>query len=406
MPSRKPAIGNAQPLAWPSLQQRLQDGAAGKHEVGAILADAGLCHPFRMGGCQQASRHGARLLDCAASSRPPACDRSAAARDARRPPSSRCPRCRADACSRSPCARAGDARPRTAPAWPQMSATIAWNSRLVDEPAAVALGQRHHAHRQRRPGHDAVLHFQAVDVLRSRTCACSPSRSSQISSEEPPPISNTSARSQLASMSEAQPDTASRASASRLTTWMSRSVSSRTRLRNCGALSASRQASVAIRPDARDPVMPDLGGTDLQRIDGALDGLLRQAAAGRDALAQADDARERVDDLEAARRRPRNQQAAIVGAQIERRVSAVGIAGLFRADRDRTNGVVERMAIHGWRRNAPFARRGMVRWRNLLLAEPHSHGWRRVCAALIVPLHRPSPAPDLSGLQPPGVFLV
>ena len=61
-------------------------------------------------------------------------------------------------------------------------------------------------------------------------------------------MSNTRARSQLASINEAQPDTASLASASRLTTLMSSSVSLRTRERNCGALSASRQASVAIRP--------------------------------------------------------------------------------------------------------------------------------------------------------------
>ena len=61
-------------------------------------------------------------------------------------------------------------------------------------------------------------------------------------------MSNTSARSQAKSISEAQPDTASLASVSRSTTWMSRPVSARARSRNSGALSASRQASVAIRP--------------------------------------------------------------------------------------------------------------------------------------------------------------
>ena len=40
--------------------------------------------------------------------------------------------------------------------------------RLVDEPAAVALRERDHAHGQRRPRCDAILHFQAVDVLGSK----------------------------------------------------------------------------------------------------------------------------------------------------------------------------------------------------------------------------------------------
>ena len=61
-------------------------------------------------------------------------------------------------------------------------------------------------------------------------------------------MSKTSTRSDCVSISEAQPETASRASASRVTILMSRSVSERTRLRNCGALSASRHASVATRP--------------------------------------------------------------------------------------------------------------------------------------------------------------
>ena len=61
-------------------------------------------------------------------------------------------------------------------------------------------------------------------------------------------MSNTSANSQAKSISEAQPETASLASVSRLTTRMSSPVSARARSRNCGALAASRQASVAISP--------------------------------------------------------------------------------------------------------------------------------------------------------------
>ena len=62
-------------------------------------------------------------------------------------------------------------------------------------------------------------------------------------------MSNTSAKSQPKSISEAQPETASLASVSRLTMVMSSPVSARARSRNSSALPASRQASVAIRPE-------------------------------------------------------------------------------------------------------------------------------------------------------------
>ena len=62
-------------------------------------------------------------------------------------------------------------------------------------------------------------------------------------------MSNTRAKSQAKSISEAQPETASLASVSRSTIWMSRPVSARARSRNSSPLPASRQASVAIRPD-------------------------------------------------------------------------------------------------------------------------------------------------------------
>jgi hypothetical protein len=36
------AIGNPHPLGWPALADRLQDGAAGKHQIGPVGADAGI----------------------------------------------------------------------------------------------------------------------------------------------------------------------------------------------------------------------------------------------------------------------------------------------------------------------------------------------------------------------------
>ena len=84
---------------------------------------------------------------------------------------------------------------------------------------------------------------------------------------------------------------------------MSSPVSARARSRNCGALAASRQASVAIRPERATRCRRILAAHTCSASMRALDGGLRQPAAGEHALAQADDAREGVDDLEAAPRR-------------------------------------------------------------------------------------------------------
>ena len=105
---------------------------------------------------------------------------------------------------------------------------------------------------------------------------------------------------------------------------MSRPVSVRARSRNSSALAASRQASVAIRPERATRCRLILAAHTLQRVERALDGGLRQPAARRDALAEADDAREGVDHLEAAPRGPRHQQPAVVGAEIERGVGGPG----------------------------------------------------------------------------------
>ena len=94
----------------------------------------------------------------------------------------------------------------------------------------------------------------------------------------------------------------------------------------------------------RNLMVPHLGGTDLERTDRALDRLLGQPATGRNALAKADDARECVDDLETTRRRPRHQQPAVVGAQIERRVNALRPGNITRSI-ERTNRAVIRGAL-------------------------------------------------------------
>ena len=64
-----------------------------------------------------------------------------------------------------------------------------------------------------------------------------------------------------------------------------------------------------------------LVAADLQGLERARDRRLAQASGLRQSLAEPNDARERVDDAKPVGGRPRNQEPAIVGAQIERRIS-------------------------------------------------------------------------------------
>ena len=73
-----------------------------------------------------------------------------------------------------------------------------------------------------------------------------------------------------------------------------------------------------------------LVATHAERRDGALDRRLADAAGGGNPLAEADDARERVDDAEPLAGRARHQQAAIVGAEVERRIGGARLAGIMR----------------------------------------------------------------------------
>ena len=65
-------------------------------------------------------------------------------------------------------------------------------------------------------------------------------------------------------------------------------------------------------------------GADRKRGDGAVHRAFRKLAGGRHSLAEADDAREGVDDGEALVGRARDQEAAIVGAEIDRAISVAG----------------------------------------------------------------------------------
>ena len=145
------------------------------------------------------------------------------------------------------------------------------------------------------------------------------SRPSRTSSEEPPPISNRIAPS--ASLID------QRRAAGRGKQRLGLAIHdiefdadlARARSREIRApFDAERQASVAISRERVTPRLRILSRQILQRFDRARDGRVAQPPGRRDALAQPDDARKRVDDAEAVMGRARDQQPAIIGAEIER----------------------------------------------------------------------------------------
>ena len=178
--------------------------------------------------------------------------------------------------------------------------------------AAVALGQGDDADRQRIPGADPQGRVGGrVGAPRRRARRSRWSRRRCRRSRRIPPSGSASA---------AQPVTARYASVWRSTISRSRPTPRRTRSTKAAPFTARRQASVAITLARLHAAGLHLGPADPQRLDGALDRRLAQAVRGPEPLAEADDARERVDDPEAAEGRLGDQQAAIVGAEIERRV--------------------------------------------------------------------------------------
>ena len=141
-------------------------------------------------------------------------------------------------------------------------------------------------------------------------------------------MSNTSAKSQPKSISEAQPETASLASVSRLDDLDVEAGLARARSRNSSRVGGEPAGLGGDQARARTTwCRRSWPAQTCSASMRALDGRLRQPAAGRDALAEADDAREGVDHLEAAPRGARDQQPAVVGAEIERGVGAAWAAG-------------------------------------------------------------------------------
>ena len=134
-------------------------------------------------------------------------------------------------------------------------------------------------------------------------------------------MSNTSAQSQLRSISEAQPDTASLASVSCVTISIVSPVSALARVDELAAIGGDAAGLGGDQPRARHRAPPHLVGADLERLDGAVHGRVGQPARAQHAFAETDDAGERVDDEKAAPRGLGDQQPAIIGAEVERAIN-------------------------------------------------------------------------------------
>ena len=80
------------------------------------------------------------------------------------------------------------------------------------------------------------------------------------------------------------------------------------------------------QPGAGDLAIGELAGADLEGLDRAVHRRFAEPAGLADPLAQPDDAGKRVDDAEAALARHGDQQAAIVGAEVEGAVEERGLA--------------------------------------------------------------------------------
>src|SRR5262249_56054171 len=69
----------------------------------------------------------------------------------------------------------------------------------------------------------------------------------------------------------------------------------------------------------------ELGAGTRECCDGTVDRRIADAPGRRQTLAETDDARDRIDDTEAVADRARDEEPAIVGAEIERGIGRTGL---------------------------------------------------------------------------------
>ena len=196
------AVGDAQPLRRPHRADRLQDGAAGQHQIGAVGADAGIGDALPENPSRAVFRSCGRRCRGPSTARRRGGGRSAPGRDGRRPASSPCPRCRAGGIAGWRARWLSRSRPSKACSMPATSSTIASKiSRVTSRPPKRSASET-------TPTGSEV---QETMWLASRGERW-PETSISAISEEPPPMSNSTTPCVSRSTSEPQPDTASRAS--------------------------------------------------------------------------------------------------------------------------------------------------------------------------------------------------
>jgi hypothetical protein len=152
----------------------------------------------------------------------------------------------------------------------------------------------------------------------------------QISSVEPPPMSKTSAEAQAIEKRRTASDRKTRLVLVRddFESETGFGFNACDEIRAVGGDAAGFGGDKA---GARDAAPGHLVGANLQRLDRPVHRIIAQGAAGREALAKADDAGIGVHDLEALAGAPGDQETAIVGAKIERAIDGAGLGVALRA---------------------------------------------------------------------------
>ena len=181
--------------------------------------------------------------------------------------------------------------------------------------AAVALGQRDDADRQRRPADDVRLRRPAPAGART----AEPHQFRRAAADVEQDDARRRRIEQLGAAGRRQPRLGRRIDDLKLETGLFGDA-----LAECLAVLGGAAGLGGDEAGAHNAARVHLVAADLQRLDRALNRRLADAARGGNALAEPDDAGECVDDAKAVAGGPGDQQAAIVGAEIERRIGRVG----------------------------------------------------------------------------------
>jgi hypothetical protein len=288
------AVGDTQPVRRPDPADRLEDGAAGQHEVGPVGADARIGDALVERPGQEPRIHG---VDFVRGHPQPVDAAAVVTRQIEVDAGQR--RHRAGSAEQVESVHADAVGQPVAllEAMQQFGGVIGHvgEDLLADMAAVELFRQGDDADLQRRPGDDmvgqparaAVLDVDQSDLGRS-AADIEQHHGIGVAADQRGTAGNREPRLRLAVDDlQRQP------------------VSSRTRARNSSPFSAERQASVAISRMRRMERALQLVAADLQRLDGAVHRRVGQPAGARQALAEAHDARKGVDDAELARPRRR-----------------------------------------------------------------------------------------------------